>query len=424
MKSDNKTNLLEEISTPAYLKKSWASLNKANKTSRGVNSETIEEFQNNIETAVAEISKQLLNGTYKFSNVRGVVLPKKEPGKFRPLRIADVRDRLVCKAIASKLDDLLTEKFNLDNESSFAYRKGKGVYEATQSIVKYYKSGFTTILEADIKKFFDTVDRTILLEKVFKNLPDTTLNQLISEGLSQEVDNLEELTIHAHYFEGSKGGIPQGNALSPLFANIYLSDFDKEIVGKGYKLVRYADDFVILTKSFDDAKAAYEIAKSFLETKLKLEIHSLEEKNSKTKILNPSQEAFSFLSIRFDGKQLWVDKKNVTLLKEKIMDVTNISNKFDLITVLTKTRNLIEGWLASFKFVDLERDIEEIDDHIDMQLYIVFRKYDFNIKTKYLREIKTKKGTAYGLTKNQRHKTGVKPSSAFLMTLDRQRIFS
>jgi RNA-directed DNA polymerase len=349
-------------------------------------------------------------------------LKKKEPGKFRPLRIADVRDRLVCKAISSKLDELLSKKFNLDNDASFAYRKNRGVYEATKTIVDHYNNGYKIILEADIKKFFDTVDRDLLLEKVFKELPDDSLNNLIKEGLSQEVDNMDKFGINAHYFENSVGGIPQGNALSPLFANIYLSEFDSEILKHGYKLVRYADDFVILTKTHDEAKQAYLIAKKFLEEKLKLEIHELGPKDSKTRILSPSQESFSFLSIRFDGKRLWVDKSNITRLKTKIQDVTDMSNDFNLIKVLTKTRNMIEGWLASFKFVDVEKDIEEIDDHIDVQLYIVFRKFDFNIKSKFVRTVTTSKGTAAGLTQNQRRRTGVQHCQTFLNSLERQKI--
>ena len=425
MKSENKTlDLLTEISEPSFLRKAWGSLNKANKESKGLNSETIKEFQDTLETKIQDISKQLRKKTYTFQPVRGVLIPKKEKGKYRPLRIADIGDRLVCKAIAIKLDDLLTPIFNLNNEASFAYRKNTGIADAIKQIVKHYNNGNKIILEADIVKFFDNVDRDILLEKIFKNIPDSTLNDLIRSGLSQEVGNITEHTINAHYFEDSVNGIPQGNALSPLFANIYLSDFDAEVLNSGYKLVRYADDFVVLCQSHDEAKKAYQLTKSILEEKLKLKVHELKnEEDAKTKIVNPSFDKFQFLSIRFDGNNLWVDKKKVQSLKEKIRDVTDTDSNKNLITVLTKTRNLLEGWLAAFKFVDLERDIPSIDDYVDIQLYNVFRNFDFGIKTKYLREIKYKDANTYGLTKVQRQKTGVKNCMEFLSTMDRDKIF-
>lgn len=418
--------LLQEISSPKYLRKAWGALNKANKNSKGLNNETIEEFQNALETNLLSISKKLKNNTYKFNKVRGVLISKKEKGKFRPLRIADVGDRLVCKAISMKLDLLLTPLFNLNNEASFAYRKNKGIDDAIRKMIEHYKAGNKIILEADIEKFFDKVDRTILLEKVFSNLPDPSLNNLINDGLSQEVGNINEDSLDAHHFDDSANGIPQGNALSPLFANVYLSEFDSKILLAGYKLVRYADDFVILCTTKADSLSALELCKQILETDLKLTIHKLGEANdpnSKTKIIDPIYNEFKFLSIRFDGKSVWVDRKKVLQLREKIREITNTDNIPDLISILSKTRNLLEGWLASFKFVDVDRDIEAIDSYINDQLCSVFRKFGFNIKTKHLKEIKDSKGlVTYTFSIEQRKRTGIKACASFLNSIDRKKI--
>lgn len=423
MESNNKVSLLEEISKPATLKKAWASLNKSNKLSRGFNSETIEEFQSSLEKNIDEISNQLKKGTYKFSPVRGVLLQKKEKNKYRPLRIQDVRDRLVCKAIVNCIDPILTPIFNLDNEASFAYRKNKGIDSAIRKMVDYYKSGYKIIFEADIIKFFDNVDSDILLCKVYKALPDNSINELIKAGLSQEVGNLSEFTIDAHHFEDSLNGIPQGNALSPLFANVYLATFDENILNKGYKLIRYADDFIVMCKDYKSAEEAYLFSKKFLEEELKLKIHELDKENkidSKTKISSPNHQQFKFLSICFNGSELWVDRKKVIQLKEKISEVTNVDKYPDLITVLTKTRNLVEGWLASFKFVDVDRDLKEIDDCLNINLNNVLRKFGFHLKSKHLQTINYGNENKEALTYEQRRRTGVKPCPVFLKSIDRK----
>ncbi len=425
-KKQKNKRLRTQISRVDFLRNAWASLNKSNKDSKGVNEETIQMFQNSLETNLTEISKQLSFGKYKFSPVRGVVIEKKEKGKYRPLRIADVRDRLVSKALALKLDDYLTNKFDLNNKASFAYRPNRGVYEAIKAIVDYYNEGYEVILEADIEKFFDTVDRTLLLEKVFNILPDKTINKLIKEGLEQEVANLSEphLTEHAHYFQGSSGGIPQGNALSPLFANVYLADFDRQIIKEGYKLVRYADDFVIMCMNHNEANQAYALAKKILEEELKLKLHPLSnEKDSKTKIIHPSHNAFSFLSIRFDGKELWVDERKLVTLREKIRIVTDTEQFSDLITILVKTRNLIEGWLAAFKFVNVERHTNDIDNYVDEKLLHVFRKFEFHLKPVCTRTFKNRQGKLVtALSKKQRCSTGVKLCKNFLASIDRKKI--
>lgn len=426
MKSDKKVTLLQEISEASNLKKAWDSLNKSNKKSHGYNSETIEEFRSSLDKNISEIASQLKKGTYKFSPVRGVLLAKKEKNKFRPLRIQDVRDRLVCKAIANKIDPILSPLFNLDNEASFAYRKDKGIDSAIRKMVEYYQEGYKIILEADIIKFFDTVDTSLLLNTVQNALPDDSINKLIRDGLSQEVGNISDFTIDAHHFEDSINGIPQGNALSPLFANVYLSGFDQSILEKGYKLIRYADDFIIMCKDHKTAREAYHFSKTFLEHELKLKIHELDEainSESKTKILSPNHQKFQFLSICFNGTELWVDKKKVSQLKEKIKDITNVEKFKDLITVFTKTRNLVEGWLSSFKFVDLERDTPGIDDYLNIHLNNAMRRFGFHIKSKHLQQIEYGNEIKEGLTHEQRKNSGVKPCLQFLNSIDRNEIF-
>lgn len=396
--------------------------------------DTIRDFKASVDTNIEEISKALKSRNYKFNDVRGVLIAKNEPGKFRPLRIADVKDRVVQKALANLLTDMLSTKYRLDNGCSFAYQENKSIEGAIKKLVEDFKNGNRIILEADIKKFFDNVNRDRLLNKVFADLPDDSINVLLAEALAQNIGNLED---HAHeyqyYFEDSINGIPQGNALSPLLANIYLSKFDQRMISEKLALVRYADDFIVLCKDVAEAEKALEIAKEELEQKLGLELHPLpsppHKVGSKTRILDPHHHTFSFLSIRFDGKSVWVDEKKLKSLLERMTDICDISkyqkSEFQgLLTILTRLRNLSEGWLASYKFVDVDREFDAIDEFIDYKLLQVFNVLGFKIKTSATVNVKLKATgkVADKFKPELRKNSGVKLCKDFLSTLDRNQI--
>lgn len=431
----NLAQLLHCIASAQYLKEAWGKLNKSNKVSHGISYETIEEFQNTIDAQIKEISNQLLNNSYKFNEVRAVLIPKKKKGEFRPLRIADIRDRLVQKALANKLEELLSPKYALDNPCSYAYQKDRGVEQAIMKAVEHFKAGNRVILEADIKKFFDNVNRKKLLQKVFSDLPDPSINELIESSLAQSVGNLDNYSHeYHHYFLDSIDGIPQGNSLSPLLANIYLADFDQRMIKDRFCLVRYADDFIVLSPTSKSARRALKVAKEELETKLGLELHSLPSppylKGSKTRILDPYQHEFSFLSIRFDGKSVWVDEKKVANLIEKIKDISDLDlYKGDpdfqgLITIIKRLKNLLEGWLASYKFVDVEREFIEIDSYINHKLLRVFILLEFKLKSTATEKVKIKGSnkSVQAFTKNQRINTGVLLCQDFINKLERNKI--
>lgn len=435
MRTPRKLRLITLITTPKYLKDAWNALNRSKSDSRGLSADTIKEFGDNIDVRIAEIRQKLKSGKYQFNDVRPVLISKSEKGKFRPLRISDICDRLVQKAISMKLEELLSEKYQLNNGCSFAYQKGGSVEKAIKKVIEHYKNGNSIILEADIKNFFGNVNRKKLLAKVYADLPDKSLNKLLEDALSQGVGDLSRYEDkYHHYFLDSLEGIPQGNSISPLLANIYLSDFDQRMIKEGLSLVRYADDFVVLSKNYKDAEKAFLIASEEIEGKLGLELHPLPspcyKESSKTRILDPNLHKFSFLSIRFDGKYVWVNQSKITELKEKINLITDVStyrNDHDfkgLITILTRLKNLLEGWLSAFKYVDIDRDFREIDDHINYKLLGIFLKMDFKIKTNYQVQKKIKPGGKMValLSDAQRTNTGVSMCRDFLNSIKRDKI--
>lgn len=367
-------NLLNKISSVESLRLAWAKLEKFNKESHGLTGETIAEFELNKEDKILSISKRLQEGTYQFSPYRAVLIPKSK-GKFRPLQIPEVSDRVVIKAIAIELEEHFKELLEKSRGLSFAYQKGLGVKEAVEKINEYCQNGYSYVLEADLINFFGTVDKDSLLnDVVFKRLSDTTINTLIQQALNQSIGNLDSFNVEQKkYFENIDKGIPQGNALSPLLSNIFLSPFDLRLKDKGFKLVRYADDFVIMCTSEKECEEAYIECCTVLE-ELNLNIHKLEE-GGKTRIVNFNKhDTMDFLSVTFDGNVFYPSFANVERLKSKIRDVCNGKDKYCVSTLLIKIKNKLDGWASAFYYTNIQRYSSEIDAFINRQLYLSLAK--------------------------------------------------
>ena len=403
--------LLEKISSRDNLLNAWGKLNKTNKLSHGLDKISIEEFGDNIDDKILSISNKLQNGTYIFSSNRAVLIPK-DNGKFRPLQVPNISDRLVLKAIALELEDQLNSIISKSEGVSFAYQKQLGVKDAIEKIKELYEAENHYVLEADLVNFFGTVNKIQLLEKqIFPNLKDDSLNEIITSALNQKIGGLEKIKPKDRkYFDDLNNGIPQGNPLSPLLSNIYLSPFDIHLKSKNYNLVRYADDFVILCKNQELCKQAYEDSKSVLK-QLNLEIHPLEEKDGKTNIVHISKDSFDFLSITFNGKSFYPSIKNVLRFKSKIRDICNGSVDYNVLTLLKKISNVYEGWVSAFYYTEIERFSEEIDYYINRQLFLILSKYDWKFtpstKGSMPRKYRQKGKSSDCLSEKQRAKSGI-----------------
>ena len=375
--------LLQEISYLRSLRKAWSNLNKSNPESRGISGITIRAFQANLDNNLKSIQRKLRKKKYQFSKLRAIAIHKhgKDP---RPLRIAEIRDRVVLKAISDKITPILESVYPINNEASFAYLSERNIKKAFERIKQLFNDGKRIAFKTDIRKFFDTVNQEELLEtKIFTVLPDHSLNELLKRGLTLEIGNIHELSQNElKYFEESSSGIPQGNALSPLLSNIFLVDFDKELLNNEYGLVRYADDLVVMCKDEKEAYMVYELCRSLLKEK-GLEIHDLSrKKDSKTKIVHPTQEPLQFLSICFDGKNLWPTRSKYIDLRKKIRDVCDIRNRDTqkIPDLLTSCEHLLRGWIAAFYFTNVERYFPKIDDYINESLSYALRVRDWKLK--------------------------------------------
>jgi len=272
-------------------------------------------------------------------------------------------------------------------------------------VIRVYKKQRPFVFEADIRSFFDSVDRERLLnEYVFPCLPDDSVNWLLRDAISQEIGNRDE--IPRRYWDlFPDAGIPQGGSLSPLFANAYLSGFDAQMLGARLDLIRYADDFVVLCRTKEDAERAYEIAKRILEIELGLSLHPLGEAG-KTRIA-PVLDGFEFLGARFNGSRLTPSTKTFKRLEERIADAVELNDvpreKRTLPAAFSRVRRVYQGWISAHAHTDLASSLPKLDEKVDRCLAIVARKCGW------------KPGPPSGcLTRQQRDSSGVRLGREYL----------
>lgn len=380
---------LHRVGSEHALRDAWKQLNKANPDSFGLSGETISEFKKDLDTKIPIISQQILAGKYKFSKNRASLIPK-DNGKLRPLQIPEIKDRVVLKSLAIQIEQELSSKLKKSNGVSFAYQRGVGIQDATNKIQEYYSDGYQWVLEADIVNFFDKVEkRRLLTQFVFPNLPNSpVVHKLIGKGLSQKIDLSDITPKNLRYFQGIESGIPQGNPLSPLFSNIYLESFDSYMIQQNYKLIRYADDFIVMLKSEEEARICFQRVTNYLKDNLELELHPL---GNKSRIIRPDKEPLSFLSITFDGKRMYPSSKNLARFKESIDKLCFADqDSRTVLEILQRVRNALDGWLSSYFFTDVDRYFAEVDTHINRQLYLTLNKKDWRFSSRVIGKVKGK----------------------------------
>lgn len=227
---------------------------KENHGCAGVDGVTIEQYESNLDINLKIMHTELSEHTYSPLPLLKILVDKGN-GEGRALCIPTVRDRIVQAAVLQIIEPILEREFE---DCSFAYRKGRSVKQAVYRIKEYYDQGYHWIVDADIDAFFDSVDHTLLLAKFKKYVRIPYIQKLIELWLKAEIWDGESLTI-------SQKGIPQGSPISPILANLFLDELYEELLKKGYKYIRYADDYVILCKQPEDAKHALQLSKQVLE---------------------------------------------------------------------------------------------------------------------------------------------------------------
>src|SRR5215210_1157394 len=230
---------------------------KANRGSGGVDGQSLQAFAADLDQQLDRLHRELKDDTYQPQPVRQVQIPKAgKPGEFRTLGIPTIFDRVCQQALLNRLEPIFEPVFD---EANFGYRRGRSTKNAMRKVWKEIQGGREWIVDADLKDFFGSVDHEKLLTLVAQRVSDGRVLRLIAAMLKAG-------SYGAGRLFPTERGTPQGGVVSPLLSNILLTVFDREMRRKGYRLTRYADDWVVTCHSRAEAQRALAEATTLLQT--------------------------------------------------------------------------------------------------------------------------------------------------------------
>lgn len=387
-------NLLDQLTQEETLEAGWDALHKR-PFSYGLDDVTVADFRVGLRSNLREISKQLANGEYVPTALRGHPIPKDESPKpekeFRILKIPAVRDRVVQKSIEILISPHLNKHYQLEgNGISFAYVKGGGVDKAANAIRNYYKAGDKYVYKADIQKFFDNINKRQLLDKINAALPDDTLMPIITLFLDTDIGNrqaVEERTLKTYSYDPLIG-IAQGSPLSPIFANVFLADIDKKAKLRGLHMVRYADDVAVLCKTQEEAQSAHVFLSAEL-SRLNLKVHDIL-LSDELPIVGQKQPKYStvtkysktlFLGLQFKGDKIYPSGTAYVHALKSVRGAANDRSK-KLANKIISIKARIDGWCSSYAFTDyLDEPLVKNDAELEKILVRMLRYHGLKLKS-------------------------------------------
>ena len=348
---------------------------KSNKGAPGIDIMTVEELKPYLQKHWADIKIRLLNGTYKPSPVREVIIPKPSGGT-RKLGIPIVLDRLIQQALFQVLNPYFDPEFS---ENSYGFRAGKSAQQAVLQAREYQTDGKRWVVDMDISKFFDEVNHDRLIMRIKQRVNDRGLLKLLRKYLKAGImiDGISSVR---------EKGTPQGSPLSPLLSNIVLDELDKELVKRGHSFCRYADDCNIYVKSKKSADRVMASMKNFIETKLRLNLNK-----EKSVVVRPWASVFLGYSFTHNKRpKIRVPAQTIKRFKSKAKLIFKRGRGRNLGRLINENLNpLIRGWINYFKLSETKGFAEDLDSWLRRRLRnIIWRQWK-KPKTRYKKLLKS-----------------------------------
>lgn len=301
----------------------------------GVDGQTTEAFAKRKVEEIAIIERLLCEGRYEPRPVKRRWIEKPGSKDLRPLGIPTVRDRVVQSALLYVIEPIFEHGFA---EHSYGFRPGRGARQAVERVEELLQAGYTWVVDADIKGYFDNIPQDKLLARVRERIADSRVLVLLEKFLRQGVMDT------ASGWQPTDNGTPQGAVISPLLANIYLNPLDHEMAGRGREMIRYADDFVILCRTEAEAREALAEAQKWMDA-AGLTLHP-----DKTKIVNAAERGgFDFLGWHFERGYRWPREKSQQRFKDAIRRQTGRSDGRSLEEIIQSVNRRVRGWGNYFR---------------------------------------------------------------------------
>jgi RNA-directed DNA polymerase len=310
--------------TPELVYASWRAV-RANRGAAGIDKVSVQMFEKNLQPNLDRVMRELKDGSFRPKPARRVYIPK-APGKFRPLGIPAVRDRIAQEVLRRLLSPLFEARFHDD---SYGFRPGRNAHQAVERVLELHRQGYTYVLDADIKACFDHISHQAVMAELALVIADGNILRLVEKFLRAGV--LEDGKVRP-----TREGTPQGGVFSPLLANIALNVLDQFLEEHGYRCVRYADDFVVLCRTRRQAEEALALIRPLLSDRLGLELSP-----EKTKVTQ-FRQGFAFLGFDITSWSVRMRAKSVENFKSKIRDLTPRSHNLDA-ELIVKLNAVIRG---------------------------------------------------------------------------------
>lgn len=304
-----------------------------NKGAAGVDRQTVGDFAEQQREEIQRLHQELRDGTYRPAPVLRSWIPKPGSSEKRPLGIPTVRDRVVQTAMVHVIEPILDATFH---ERSFGFRHGRGCHHALRCVEELLEAGYVYVVDADLKSYFDTIPKDRLLDILRQKISDRRVLGLVQQFLDQRI--MEELQTWT-----PETGVPQGAVLSPVLANAYLNPLDHRMAELGFQMVRYADDFVILCRTPQEAEAALAEVRQWVQAQ-GLSLHP-----EKTHIVDVRTKSFAFLGYSFRGKLRFPRDKSHRKFVDRLRKLTPRKSGESLEVIIQRINRTTQGWFNYFR---------------------------------------------------------------------------
>jgi RNA-directed DNA polymerase len=324
--------LIDKVYARPTLRAAFARV-KANRGAAGVDHVTVAMYEARLDANLDALATALRTGTYQPQPIRRQWIPK-GPRERRPLGIPTVRDRVVQTALCLVLEPIFEVAFA---PHSYGFRPHRSAKDALRRVNALLHAGYGDVVDADFQAYFDSIPHGPLRARVQSKVSDNRTLALLDAFLHQPIfEGLAQWTAEA--------GTPQGAVISPLLANLYLDPLDHAMAEAGYEMVRYADDFVVLCRTPEDAAQALAAVRRWTEA-AGLRLHP--EKTHLVDMQLPG--GFDFLGYHFERGYRWPRAKSLKKLKDAVRQKTGRNNGHSLAVIIEDVNRTLRGWLAYFK---------------------------------------------------------------------------
>ena len=279
--------LITAVISDPVLVHAWEHVQK-NNGRPGVDGISIASFSKKLFYHLGQLRLQVQTGAYVPGARREGVITSNDGKPPRTYSVLNIRDRVLQTAVSDVLRPLIEPTFH---EGSFAYRSGRSTRMAIAAIADLHNEGYRWVIHADIDDFFEAIDWSLMLNKLKEACRDESIVRLVSAWLQAPVQQTDKTLIK------NERGLVQGSPLSPLLSNLYLNELDQRLEGQGRRIIRYADDFLVLCRDQEGLKDAYALTENEL-SELKLQLNP-----DKTRLTN-FDEGFVFLGVHFNGDSM------------------------------------------------------------------------------------------------------------------------